>query len=60
MVLSKKGDLSIRYVVLFSLGMIVLIVIALIFYFGVDDMIGRLKNIYSGIPKEPAADLFKK
>jgi hypothetical protein len=45
----KRGDLEIKYVIMMILGLIVLIVIGLIFYFGTTDLAGELKGLYGEV-----------
>lgn len=47
--LNKKGDLEIRYVILFALALIVLVVVVLIFYGGATDFAAKIKNTLSEI-----------
>ncbi len=45
---NKKGSLSIRYIVLFALALIVLVVIAVIFYGGTSDFAVKIKEMLNG------------
>ncbi len=45
----KKGDLEIRYLILFALALVVLIVIVLIFHGSISDFIGKIKGIFNDI-----------
>ena len=45
----KRGDISIRYVVLFALAIIVLIVVILIFQSGASDFAAKIKNLIKEI-----------
>lgn len=45
----KRGDLEIKYVIMMILGLIVLIVVGLIFYFGTTDLTGELKGLYNEV-----------
>ncbi|MBU4502889.1 MAG: hypothetical protein KKA79_09915 [Nanoarchaeota archaeon] len=47
--LNKKGDLTIRYVILFALALIVLVVVTLIFYGGAADFASKIKETLAGI-----------
>lgn len=47
--MDKKGDLEIRYVILFALGLIVLVVVVLIFYGGASDFTSKIKSTLSEI-----------
>lgn len=47
--MNKRGDLTIRYVILFALAVIVLIVITLIFYSGASDFSTKIKDFISDI-----------
>lgn len=47
MLFDKKGDLSIRFIILFSLGLIVLIVVVLIFYSQSSDFAKKLTELAS-------------
>ena len=47
--MSKKGDLTIKYVIMFALALIVLAVIALIFYGGASDFADKIKEAFSNI-----------
>ena len=49
MKLLKKGDLSIRYVVLIALGIIVLIIVTLIFHYSSSDFAERIRSILGEI-----------
>ena len=45
----KKGELSIRYIILFALGLLVLVVILLIFTGAAKNIITQLKEIWQAI-----------
>jgi hypothetical protein len=45
----KRGDLEIKYVIMMILGLIVLIVVGLIFYYGTTDLFGEFKGLYSEV-----------
>lgn len=47
--MNKKGALTIRYVILFALALIVLVVIALIFYGGASNFAETLKGLFGDI-----------
>ena len=47
--MQKKGDLTIRYVILFALALMVLVVITMIFYGGATDFASKLKDTLSSI-----------
>ncbi len=47
--LKKKGDLEIRYLILFALALVVLIVIVLIFQSSMSDFVGKLKSLFNDI-----------
>lgn len=47
--MNKKGDLEIRYVILFALAVVVLIVITLIFYGGASDFSTKIKDFIGNI-----------
>lgn len=47
--LDKKGDLEIRYVILFALGLVVLVVVILIFYGGASDFAAKIRGTLSEI-----------
>jgi len=47
--MNKKGDLTIRYVILFALALIVLVVIAMIFYGGATDFAEKITDTLSSI-----------
>lgn len=47
--MNKKGDLTIRYVILFALALIVLVVVALIFYGGASDFATKIKEVFTNI-----------
>ncbi len=53
--MDKKGDLEIRYVILFALALLVLIVVVLIFYGGATDFATKIKStladMWSAKPK---------
>ena len=57
--LNKKGDLTIRYVILFALALIVLVVIALIFYGGASNFADKVKEIFEGIWKTKPEEIIK-
>lgn len=59
MMMRKKGDLTIRYIVLFAMGLIVLIVVILIFKFGMDEFVSRLKEILKDIMAVKPEKLFE-
>jgi len=50
--MSKKGALTIRYVILFALALIVLVVIAVIFYFGAADFAAKIKEMLANMRPE--------
>ncbi len=47
--LGKKGDLEIRYLILFALALVVLVVIILIFTGSISEFVGRIKDIFNDI-----------
>jgi len=47
--MNKKGDLTIRYIILFALALIVLIIVTLIFYGGASDFAEKIKDTLSSI-----------
>lgn len=47
--LRKKGDLEIRYLILFALAIVVLIVIILIFHGSITDFVGKIKSVFNDI-----------
>lgn len=46
---NKRGDLEIRYLILFALALVVLIVIILIFHGSMSDFIGKIKTVYNDV-----------
>lgn len=58
--MDKKGDLEIRYVILFALALLVLVVVVLIFYGGSTDFATKIKNLLTEMwgAKPPIKDLF--
>lgn len=57
--MDKKGDLTIRYVILFALALIVLVVIALIFYGGATDFAAKIKETFSSMWSAKPKSLFE-
>ena len=57
--LNKRGDLTIRYVILFALALIVLVVITLIFYGSAADFSSKIKELLSNIWSAKPTDLFQ-
>lgn len=59
--MNKKGDLTINYVILFALGLLVLVVVVLIFYYGTSDFAAKIKETLSGIwsAKPDIKEMFK-
>lgn len=59
--MNKKGDLTIRYVILFALALMVLVVIVLIFMGGASDFTDKIKGVLSDIwgSKPDIKELFK-
>ncbi|MFH1332141.1 MAG: hypothetical protein ABIH63_02550 [archaeon] len=58
---NKKGDLEIRYLILFALALVVLVVIILIFTGSIGDFVGRIKDIFNEIfGLKPDLSSFKK
>ncbi len=49
MVLNKKGDLSLRYLVLAIISVIVLIVILIIFSGGIEDFVTKISSFSNEI-----------
>lgn len=47
--LRKKGDLEIRYLILFALALVVLIVIVLIFHSSISDFVGKIKSVFNDV-----------
>jgi len=47
--LTKKGDLEIRYIILFALALVVLIVIVLIFHGSMTDFVEKIKSVFNDI-----------
>ena len=45
----KKGDLEIRYLILFALALVVLIVIVLIFTGNLTDFVGKIRTVFNDI-----------
>ncbi len=45
MLMNKKGDLSMRYIVLIALGLMVLVVVALIFTGAADWFVEKIKAV---------------
>lgn len=58
--MQKKGDLTIRYIILFALALVVLVVITLIFYEGTADFASKIKETLSSIWSAKPVDLFNK
>jgi len=58
--MDKKGDLEIRYVILFALALVVLVVVILIFYGGASDFAAKIKTTLAEMwgVKPPVKDLF--
>ena len=48
MILDKKG-VEIRFLILFILGLIALVVVVLIFYFGMDWFVGHIKDFFTQV-----------
>ncbi len=57
--MDKKGDLEIRYVILFALALVVLVVVILIFYGGASDFAAKIKNTLADIWSAKPTDMFK-
>jgi len=58
---NKKGDLEIRYLILFALALVVLVVIVLIFHGSISDFVGRIKDVFNEIfGLKPDLSSFKK
>ncbi len=57
--MEKKGALTLRYVVLFALAVMVLIVIILIFSGGVRDFVDAIKEIFRDIISAKPKDFLK-
>lgn len=47
MLFDKRGDLSIRFIILFAIGLIVLIVVVLIFYSQSSDFAKKISELAS-------------
>ncbi|MBM3200096.1 hypothetical protein FJZ53_04095 [Candidatus Woesearchaeota archaeon] len=56
--MDKKGDLEIRYVILFALGLVVLVVVILIFYGGASDFAAKIKGTLADMWSAKPKDLF--
>ncbi|MEK6903350.1 MAG: hypothetical protein AABW64_01750 [Nanoarchaeota archaeon] len=54
MLLSKKGDLELRYIILLVLGIIVLIALTLVFREQVMHFVRILDKVFIGIDETPA------
>jgi uncharacterized protein (UPF0333 family) len=46
---NKKGDLEIKYVIMFALALVVLVVVVLIFYGGASDFAAKIKSTLTDI-----------
>lgn len=57
--MDKKGDLEMKYVVLFALGLVVLVVIILIFYSGASDFAAKIRNTLADIWSAKPTNLFE-
>ncbi len=57
--MDKKGDLEIKYVILFALALVVLVVVILIFYGGASDFAAKIKNMLADIWSVKPKDMFK-
>ncbi len=49
MLFDKKGDLTIRTIVLFLIGLIVMIVVVLIFLYGTSEFTTKLQELFASI-----------
>ncbi|MDP2907482.1 MAG: hypothetical protein Q8O03_06080 [Nanoarchaeota archaeon] len=47
--MDKKGDLEIKYVIMFALALVVLVVVVLIFYGGASDFATKIKSTLEDI-----------
>ena len=54
MFLSKKGDLELRYIIMFILGIIVLIALTLVFREQIMHFVRTLDKVFIGIDETPA------
>ena len=57
--MDKKGDLEIKYVIMFALALVVLVVVVLIFYGGASDFAAKIKNTLADIWSAKPTNLFK-
>ncbi|MFH1455319.1 MAG: hypothetical protein ABIF40_00005 [archaeon] len=46
---NKKGDLTIRTIVLMIIGLMVLVTVVLIFLFGATEFLNMLKDLFASI-----------
>jgi len=46
---NKKGDLTVRTIVLMIIGLMVLVTVVLIFLFGATEFLGMLKELFASI-----------